>query len=131
MCAFCVLNVTQWHLPCAVVCVWIMAGASMLSIMVIQCELSMMCAFFGSILLCIRDRGFACDVCGGSCMARMLMSMSFMISVMPDGLYCLAMFSVATRMCRVSPWGCSMFPGGDGGLSFLVCFLAGCVCDLD
>ena len=128
MCAFCVLSVTQWHLPCAVVCVWMMAGASVLSIIVIQCELSITCAFFGSILLCIWDLGCACDVWGGSCMARILMSMSCMISVIPYGLYCLAMFSVAMRIFRVSSKGCSLLLVGVWAISLLVSFLEICLC---
>ena len=66
--------------------------------MVMQYLLSVICAYRGSNLLWIRGRGLACDVCGGSWIVSISIFIACMMSVIPDGLYCLAMLRVATRI---------------------------------
>ena len=77
-----------------------MAGAMVLSMMVMQYLLSVICACRGSNLLWIRGLGLACDVCGGSWIASISICRDCMMFVIPDGLYCLAMLRVAMRRGR-------------------------------
>ena len=79
---------------------WLTAGAMVASIMVMQYLLSVMCACRGSSLLWIRDLWLVCDVCGGSWIASTSICRVCAMSVIPDGLYCLAIFRVAMRRGR-------------------------------